>query len=314
MQFRLLSERKNHSRFTNSDNGEPSGAVTTLKEARSKQSRYASRRVVENSTLTRTRKPPPQPDRARVPKKRVGPDLAPALAEAQALLRAEEMRHAEELFKFAFSISHDLREPLSILSSFSELLKRQYDGKLDDEGRLFLQHILGAAERMDYFLRDLLQYAQQFRPLDKPPSTVDSEAALEGVLLTMEKQIQAGRAQVKHGPLPAVQSDFDSLGVVFRHLISNALVFHGTEPVRIEITAEEGDHATTFIVQDNGIGIDPRYREQVFEPFQRLQGKQYPGSGLGLAVCKRIVERHGGQIWVESRTGPGALLRFKLPS
>jgi light-regulated signal transduction histidine kinase (bacteriophytochrome) len=230
------------------------------------------------------------------------------------LLRAEEARHAEELSKFVYSICHDLSDPLRTISSFTELLQRRCGGQLDAEGSEFMGYILDAAERMHRFLSDLLHYSQQIRGFDKPLSIVDSGAVLRGVLLSMQKEIVASGAEISCDSLPLVESDYDSLAQVFLHLLSNSLRFRAQESPRIHVSAEQTDRETKFAVRDNGIGIDPRYHDHIFEAFRRLHGRQYPGSGFGLAVCKLIVERHGGRIWVESQPGSGAVFRFTLPT
>jgi chemotaxis family two-component system sensor kinase Cph1 len=222
-------------------------------------------------------------------------------------------RDQDELRQFAYALSHDLREPLRMVASYSQLLSHRYDAQLDQEGRDFLRYIQDAAQRMDSMLRDLLAYSQQLQALDQPLSTVDAEAALGGVLLALEKEIRETGARITHDPLPKVAFDFAQLTQVFRQLIANSLKFHGTEPPVIHITSVQAEDQVTFAVRDNGIGIDPRYHQQIFGVFKRLHRDEYPGTGMGLAIAKRIVTQRGGRIWVESQAGAGATFRFTLP-
>jgi light-regulated signal transduction histidine kinase (bacteriophytochrome) len=249
-------------------------------------------------------------------------DNAPSLTEAQLLqaieelrrsMRADGARHNEELKQFAYTVSHDLREPLRMIASYTQLLGRRYEAQLDDEGREFMRYVVEGVKRMDQLLSDLLSYSHQFRSMGQPLSMVDAEGALQGVLLAMEKQIRESGAQITYDPLPQIMFDFAQLSQVFRQLIANAITFRGSEPPRIHISAEETDADVAFSVRDSGIGIDPRHHEQIFGLFKRLHGQKFPGTGIGLAICKRIVEQHGGSISVESELDKGATFRFTLP-
>lgn len=241
-------------------------------------------------------------------------ELIALLDEMRALRRTSETRHSEEVQQLVYAISHDFREPLRMISSYSQLLDLHYGKQLDGDGKEFMGYILEAAGRMERFLSDLVNYSQHLRPPDAPLTTVDSEGVLQGILLTLDAEIQKSRAQIVHGELPKVQFDFASLGQIFQQLITNALRFHGTEAPRIHISATQSDEETTFIFQDNGLGIESRYHAQIFDAFRRLHGREYPGTGLGLTVCKRIIERHGGRIWVESEAGKGSVFRFTIPN
>lgn len=240
-------------------------------------------------------------------------ELRAAVEALTAQLRREQKTHNEELRQFAYTVAHDLREPLRMVSSYSQLLERRFQAHLDDDGREFMHYILEAVQRMDRLLADLLTYSHQFRAGEQTLSEVDAEGALQGVLLNMEKAIRESGAEITHDPLPAVWFDFNQLSQLFRQLIANAITFHGTERPRIHISAIEGDDSITFSVRDEGIGIDPRYHEQIFEVFKRLHGRDYPGTGIGLAICKRIVEQRGGKISVLSEAGKGATFLFTLP-
>ncbi len=239
--------------------------------------------------------------------------LRQEVEELRARLRAEQGSHNEELRQFAYTVSHDLREPLRMVSSYTQLLARRYQALLDDDGREFVRYILDAVERMDVLLAGLLTYSHQFRNAEQVLSPVDAEAALQGVLLKLEKTIRESGADITHDPLPTVLLDFNQLSQLFQQLIANAITFHGTELPRIHVSAAEQEDSFVFAVSDQGIGVDPRYHEQIFGVFKRLHGREYPGIGVGLAICKRIVEQRGGRIWIESETGKGATFRFTLP-
>ena len=239
--------------------------------------------------------------------------LQATIEDLHARLRQEEGRHSEELRQFTYAVSHDLREPLRMIASYSQLLNRRYANQLDDDGREFIGFVVEAVHRMEQLLADLLTYSHQFRPLASPPALIDPEVVLQGVLLTMEKEIQQSNATVTYDPLPKINFDFARLSQLYRQLITNSIKFHGSEPPRIHIAAKQAEHETAFSICDNGIGIDPRYHDQIFGVFRRLHGKESPGTGIGLAICKRIVEQHGGRIWVESEVGQGAIFRFTVP-
>jgi light-regulated signal transduction histidine kinase (bacteriophytochrome) len=245
------------------------------------------------------------------------PDLGSLLAELHELrarIRAQEARHADELTQFAHAASHDMREPLRMVASYTQLLSRRCADQLDDDGREFMRYILQGVQTMERLLEDLLTYSLQLRPLDKPASTVDSEAVARGVLLNLEKQIRESGAEITYRELPPVQSDFAHLSQVFHQLITNSIRFRSTEPPRIHISAIQNGDEVTFSFSDNGLGIEPCYHQEIFRAFKRLQGRDYPGTGVGLAIAKRIVEQYGGRIWVESEAGKGAVFCFTLPT
>jgi light-regulated signal transduction histidine kinase (bacteriophytochrome) len=238
------------------------------------------------------------------------------LAEVEELrdrLRDEKIRHCDELRQFAYAVSHDLREPLRMVKSYTQLLELRNEQQSDADRQQFVRYIADAVERAERLLADLVTYSHQLGPLDQPESLVDAEAALAAVLLSMEKSIQDSGAQITHDPLPDVTFDFDQLSYLFRELIANAIKFRAHGAPQIHISASASENGTTFSVRDNGIGIDPRYHDQVFGVFKRLHGREFPGTGMGLAVCKRIVEQHGGAIRVDSEGGNGATFRFTLP-
>jgi light-regulated signal transduction histidine kinase (bacteriophytochrome) len=241
------------------------------------------------------------------------PARADRIAQLEARLLAEQKRHQEEFRQFAYAVSHDLREPIRMVVSYSQLLERRYQGLIEGEGAEFMRYILEATQRMDRLLGDLLSYSHQFRSLDQPLELVEPEGALQGALLMMDAAIRESGAKVTNDPLPAVFFDFAQLTQLFRQLIANSILFRGADAPRIHVSAIDTGSAMQFSVRDNGIGIDPRYHEQIFGIFKRLHGREIPGTGIGLAIAKRIVEQRGGRIWVESALGQGATFHFTIP-
>ena len=225
---------------------------------------------------------------------------------------ADLSRANDELRQFAYAASHDLREPLRTIASYTQLLTRRYKNMVDDEGNEFMRYIVDSARRMDLLVSDLLAYSHQLNAKEMALSPVNSEAVLEGVLLNLAGAIQETGTVVTHDPLPVVMFEFVQLGQVFQNLIGNSIKYHSGEPPKIHISVEQTDEEWVFSFRDNGIGIDPRYHQQIFGIFKRLHGREYPGTGIGLALCKRITERSGGRIWVESELGQGATFRFTV--
>ena len=231
----------------------------------------------------------------------------------EARLIAEQKRHHEEFKQFAYAVSHDLREPIRMIVSYTQLLDRRYAAQLDGDGADFMRYILEATQRMDRLLADLLTYSHQFRSLDQPLELMETEGALQGALLMMDAAIQESGAKVTNDPLPAVRFDFAQMTQLFRQMITNSVTFHGAEPPVIHVSAVDTGDAIQFSVRDNGIGIDAGYHEQIFGVFKRLHGRELPGTGIGLAIARRIVEQRGGKIWVESDAGKGATFYFTVP-
>jgi light-regulated signal transduction histidine kinase (bacteriophytochrome) len=232
---------------------------------------------------------------------------------AAAEQRAAELKRSnEELEQFAYVASHDLQEPLRAVASYTQLLRQRFAGKIDEETDLYLTHVLAGAARMRALINDLLDYSRLGRQsLDR--SAVDTAQLLETALADLHPTLAEAAAQVRHGPLPVVSADAGQLGQLFRNLLSNAVRFRGTATPLVQIRAERAGDFWQFAVQDNGIGIDRRHHEKIFVIFQRLHGRDRPGTGIGLAICRRIVERHGGRIWVESEPGQGSTFFFTLP-
>jgi signal transduction histidine kinase len=225
---------------------------------------------------------------------------------------ADLARSNADLEQFAYVASHDLQEPLRMVASFTQLLAQRYRGKLGSDAEDFIGYAVDGARRMQVLLNDLLAYSR-VGTRGKELVPTESEAALKAALTNLMKSIEETGATVTHDPLPAVMADETQLCQVFQNLVGNALKFHGSEPLRIHVSAQPEDGRWRFSVRDNGIGIDPQNAERIFVIFQRLhRGPQYPGTGLGLAISKRIVERHGGRIWVESELGKGATFYFTL--
>ena len=233
---------------------------------------------------------------------------------AAAEQRAAELKRSnEELERFAYVASHDLQEPLRAVASYTQLVRQQLEGKLDGDTELYLSHVLAGAARMRTLINDLLDYSRVGRSsLDRTP--VDTSAALDFALTDLSTAITESGAQITRGPLPVVSADPAQLGQLMRNLVGNAIRFRGDDPPRIHVSAELMDKYWQFAVRDNGIGIEPRHHERIFVIFQRLHGRERPGTGIGLAICRKIVDRHGGRIWVESELGQGATFYFTLPA
>ncbi len=239
---------------------------------------------------------------------------------------AELQRSNADLESFAHVVSHDLQEPLRMVTGFLSLLQERYRGRLDTDADEFIAFAVNGAKRMQRLIKDLLAYAR----LDSQETTfvpTDCEAVLQQALDNLRVAIEENKATITHDPLPTVLGTEPQLVQLFQNLISNAIKFHAEEPPCVHISAQPGTEAEegkwkraeravfVFSVRDNGIGIDPQYFERIFVIFQRLHPRhQYDGSGIGLAACKRIVERHGGRIWVESTPGKGSTFYFTLPA
>ena len=226
---------------------------------------------------------------------------------------AELARSNADLQQFAYVASHDLKEPLRMVASYTQLLARRYKGKLDSDADEFIRYAVDGANRMQWLINDLLAYSR-VTVQDKVSEEVDCNSVLEEVLSDLRVAVEESRAVVTRDPLPTVMADRVQLGQLFQNLIGNAIKFHGKEPPQVHVSAERRPTEWLFSVRDNGVGLDPEYAERIFVIFQRLHNREeYPGTGIGLAICKKIVERHGGRIWVVSQTGQGATFHFTLP-
>lgn len=235
-----------------------------------------------------------------------------------ALLRAnEELRRANsDLEQFAYSASHDLREPLRTVAIYSEVLQRQYRGRLDERADKYLDLAVQGARRMDALLADLLAFTQAAAPNDSPLAPVIADGILDQALFNLKGAIEESEAVIRRNPLPTLAVQEIHLLQLFQNLIGNALKYRGQAAPSICIAAEEDESGMWRIsVHDNGIGIEPEYAELVFGLFKRLHtSDQYSGTGIGLAICHRIVHHYNGRIWVESKgPGNGSTFYFTLP-
>ena len=227
---------------------------------------------------------------------------------------AELARSNAELEQFAYIASHDLQEPLRMVSSFVQLLQKRYKGKLDPDADEFIGFAAEGAVRMQRLINDLLAYSR-VGTRGKSFGEVDLERALAQALENLQLAIKEKKAVISSDPLPAAFGDGGQLAQVFQNLIDNALKFCGKKQPRVHVSARPRADEVVCSVQDNGIGIAPEYLNQLFLLFHRLHTrKEYPGTGLGLAICKRIVERHGGGIWVESAPEQGSIFYFRIPA
>jgi len=225
----------------------------------------------------------------------------------------ELARSNAELEQFAYVASHDLQEPLRAVSSYAELLEMRYSENLDDRAKKYLGHMVGGVERMQQLINDLLMYSR-VGTRGKEFVPTDMNEVLEEALENLRGSIKDNNALVTHDELPTVAVDGPQIRQLFQNLIGNAVKFHGEARPEVRVSAEMQGNKWLFAVKDNGIGIDPKYAARVFEIFQRLHGRtEYPGTGIGLSICRRIVERHGGEIWVESEPDNGATFYFTIP-
>jgi len=223
-------------------------------------------------------------------------------------------RSNKDLEQFVYVASHDLQEPLRMVSSYTQLLGKRYKGKLDSDADEFIGFAVDGADRMQKMINDLLVFSR-VTTRGKEFETVDLEKALSDALDNLKIAIEENKATITHGPLPKVVADEPQMVRLLQNIIGNAIKFHGQEPPVIHVSAKEGTKEWTVSVKDNGIGIDKKYFDRLFIIFQRLHTRdQYPGTGIGLAVCKKTVERHGGTIWVEwEGAGKGSTFIFTLP-
>jgi light-regulated signal transduction histidine kinase (bacteriophytochrome) len=217
------------------------------------------------------------------------------------------------LEQFAYVASHDLQEPLRMIASYTALLRKRYGDRLDAEAQEFIQYAVDGAVRLQALIHDLLAYSRlgtRGAPFDKVV-TLDT---LHGALRNLQMAVDEHCALVTHDALPPVHGDAVQIVQVWQNLLSNAIKFRGTESPKIHITAQSRPQDVLFAVQDNGMGIAPEHAERIFVIFQRLHSREkYSGTGIGLAICKKVIERHGGRIWVESRPEVGATFFFTLP-
>ena len=246
----------------------------------------------------------------------VGRDISERKRNEEALEKKSEAlaRSNAELQQFAYVASHDLQEPLRMVSSYTQLLAKRYAGRLDADAQEFIAFAVDGAARMQRLIQDLLSFSR-VESQGKILRETSSEDALAGALLNLGHAIEESGAVVSHDLLPAVLADENQLVQLFQNLVGNALKYRNAEIPQIHVKAtKNGNREWTFAVCDNGIGINPKYFDRIFVMFQRLHGREeFSGTGIGLAVCKKIVERHGGRIWVESESDHGSTFKFTLP-
>ena len=228
--------------------------------------------------------------------------------------QAALQRSNAELEQLAYVASHDMQEPLRMIASYLQLVEQRYQDKLDADGREFIGYAVDGAKRMQVLINDLLTYSRVGTKA-RPFEPVALQEVVDTALAHLQISIQENDARIEvGGPLPVVSGDRTQLVQLMQNLVANAIKFHGSAAPEVRIDCADEGAAWRLRVRDNGIGIEPAYFERIFVLFQRLHGRgAYPGTGIGLALCKRIVERHGGRIWVESTPGQGSAFCFTLP-
>jgi PAS domain S-box-containing protein len=225
----------------------------------------------------------------------------------------ELSRSNAELEQFAYVASHDLQEPLRMVASYTQLLAERYRGRLDSDADEFIGYAVDGAVRMQALINDLLTYSRAGATAE-PHGEVDCDLVLTRTLENLRGAIQESAAKIETSALPTVWGDAMQLGQVFQNLIGNAIKFRGPEPPMVRVSATDAGDAWLFRIRDNGIGIDPKYSDRIFALFQRLHSRdEFPGTGIGLALCKKIVEQHGGELGFESTPGNGSTFYFTIP-
>ncbi len=227
----------------------------------------------------------------------------------------ERLRQANsDLEQFAYSASHDLQEPLRMVSIYCQMLQKRFSGKLGSAGDEFIRYAVEGSTRMGQLVADLMAYTRASKWDAETLGTIDPNESVDRVLANLHVAVEQTDARVVRGPLPQVEMHAFHLDQLFQNLIGNAIKYRGENPPRITIDAERGEKEWRFSVTDNGIGIDSQYKEQIFGVFKRLHtAAEFPGTGIGLAICQRIVETRGGRLWVESEPGKGSIFFFTLP-
>lgn len=228
-------------------------------------------------------------------------------------LNEDLARSNEDLERFAFVASHDLQEPLRMITTYAQLLIKTYPSQLESDAAMFVSHIVNGARRMRELLADLLTYTEIGGQSDQAREAVDLNLVVENVKQNLKASIDESGAVITSDRLPALSAYEGHFIPLFQNLIGNAIKYRSERPPRIHISVQNGNRDLRFAVADNGIGVAPEYHEKIFAVFKRLHGKKIPGTGIGLSICQRVVERYDGRIWVESEAGRGATFIFTLP-
>jgi light-regulated signal transduction histidine kinase (bacteriophytochrome) len=226
--------------------------------------------------------------------------------------REELERSNRDLEQFAYVASHDLQEPLRMVARYTELLRERYQGKLDEKADTYIRFAVEGAKRMQQLVADTLAYSR-VGSHGEPMAPVSIANVLRRVVVSLREPIRAAAARIEYGAMPTVIGDEIQINQLFQNLVGNAVKFRGAEPPVVTITAVPAGAEWLFAVADNGVGFEAEYSDEIFLMFQRLHARdRYEGTGIGLAIAKRIVERHGGRIWAESRPGQGSTFHFTL--
>jgi PAS domain S-box-containing protein len=232
--------------------------------------------------------------------------------ELKKYVQALEVSNAE-LEQFAYIASHDLQEPLRTISSYCQMMEHEYKGTLDQKADEYIKFTVDASNRMQSLIKDLLTYSRIGR--DRAPTEIDCNIIVADVIRVLKPSIEGSKAEVSSDHLPSIVADPIQMNQLFQNLIGNALKFCSDKPLKIHISYKNEGQRYVFSVTDNGIGIDPQYAQRIFVIFQRLHTREaYPGTGIGLSICKKVVENHGGKIWVESTPGQGSTFYFSISS
>ena len=243
-------------------------------------------------------------------------------AEERLRKSAEELRASndrlsrsnEDLARFAFIASHDLQEPLRMITLYAELLATEYQGRNESDVVMYVGNIVDGTRRMRDLIADLLTYTAVRGEAEESLEVVDLNSVIETVQLNLKASIDDSGAVITSDPLPVITAHATHAVALFQNLIGNAIKYRSEEPPRVHISVREAEGELRFAVRDNGIGIAREYHETIFVAFKRLHARQIPGAGIGLAICQRVLERYGGRIWVESEVGRGATFHFVLPN
>ena len=237
-----------------------------------------------------------------------------AAEEALRISNAALLRANEDLSQFAFAASHDLQEPLRMVTSYSQLLLKGFRGHLDGEAGICVKFITDGSKRMRALLADLLAYTQLAGDGEEAAEPIDLNRALEAGLRNCQAAIDESGAVIHSDSLPVIPGYEPHFVQLFQNLVSNSLKYRSQRQPQIQVSAKKQDSLWHIAILDNGIGIAPEYHKRIFGVFKRLHGNSIPGTGIGLAICKRVVDRYGGEIWVESAVNQGATFHFTLPA